>query len=656
MFLKKTATWIFRPTLLLTLLCHTVIQSKAETDPKFYSVQASAKVQYSPAQVRLEWSADSASTSYTVSRKLPREQSWGGEISLPGNTLSYEDNNVSLGQTYEYRIKRNRGGLWGGVAYGYLAVGVRGAMIENRGKVILVVDNSVAGALSAELSRLVEDLTGDGWTVVRHNVSRTDSPSNIRGMIRSDYLADPTQVNSVFIFGHVPVPYSGNFNPDGHPDHRGAWPADAFYGDMDGSWTDNSVNNGGAEKAPNRNTPGDGKFDQSNLPSDVELQVGRVDLFNMTCFANKSPWFSEIDLLRRYLDKDHSFRMGQMSVERRGVVCDNFGEMEGEAFAASGWRNFSALLGADQVSAVGYGQYFSTVKNKSYLMSYGTGGGGFYTCNGLGSTDDFVYNDVKSVFNFYFGSYFGDWDNESAFLKGALGSSGNSLTAAWAGRPHWFVHHMGVGETIGHGTRLSQNNDGLYGRVNYGSRGVHIALMGDPTLRLHPVKPATQVKATGGAAGVRIVWSASSDSSIQGYHLYRSSSQAGPFARVNGELVTENSFLDSDPQGSTVYMVRAVKLETSGSGSYLNPGQGAFASVIAGSTGEPVPTKNLFVKDGKFQLRIDGAPGSVYQIEDSNDCLSWKVISIITIIDVPFYFIDPNARQLNLKFYRAKKL
>jgi len=64
----------------------------------------------------------------------------------------------------------------------------------------------------------------------------------------------------------------------------------------------------------------------------------------------------------------------------------------------------------------------------------------------------------------------------------------------------------------------------------------------------------------------------------------------------------------------------------------------------------------LFVKDGKFQLRIDGAPGSVYQIEDSNDCLSWKVISIITIIDVPFYFIDPNARQLNLKFYRAKKL
>ena len=44
-------------------------------------------------------------------------------------------------------------------------------------------------------------------------------------------------------FGHVPVPYSGDIVPDGHmPDHVGAWPCDGFYGDMDGTWTDNAVN------------------------------------------------------------------------------------------------------------------------------------------------------------------------------------------------------------------------------------------------------------------------------------------------------------------------------------------------------------------------------------------------------------------------------
>ena len=47
----------------------------------------------------------------------------------------------------------------------------------------------------------------------------------------------------MFLFGHVPVPYSGDIVPDGHaPDHQGAWPCDGFYGDMDGLWTDCSVN------------------------------------------------------------------------------------------------------------------------------------------------------------------------------------------------------------------------------------------------------------------------------------------------------------------------------------------------------------------------------------------------------------------------------
>ena len=189
--------------------------------------------------------------------------------------------------------------------------------------------------------------------------------------------------------------------------------------------------------------------------------VGRVDFSNLTCYANKSPARSELDLARAYLNKDHDFRHRVFTVARRGLICDNWGERGGEAFAASGWRNFGNFFGADNVTAVGGWQYFPAVTSQDYLWSWGGGGGGWYTCDGVGSSDDFANNQIKTVFTMYLGSYFGDWDNESGFLRASLGS-GYCLTTSWAGRPHWFYHHMGLGEPIGVSAVLTQNNRGAY--------------------------------------------------------------------------------------------------------------------------------------------------------------------------------------------------
>jgi hypothetical protein len=90
----------------------------------------------------------------------------------------------------------------------------------------------------------------------------------------------------VFLLGRIRVPYSGDIYPDGHPDHEGAWPADVYYADMNGAWTDNAVNVTVANDERHRNVPEDGKFDQSVLPTDVELQIGRVDFANMPAFAS----------------------------------------------------------------------------------------------------------------------------------------------------------------------------------------------------------------------------------------------------------------------------------------------------------------------------------------------------------------------------------
>src|SRR3954467_2198483 len=206
----------------------------------------------------------------------------------------------------------------------------------------------------------------------------------------------------------------------------------------------------------------------------------------MACFSNKTPSRRELDLLRQYLNKDHNFRHALLNIERRAVICDNWGTPFGEAFAASAWSVGAALFGSPNTVGLAPNTYFSTLTTGSALFGWAGGGGSYYTCGGVGGSDDFALSDAKAVFTLYIGSYFGDWDNESNFLRAPLGSTTAALVSGWSGRPLWFLHHMALGETIGFGARLSQNNTGTYSPVYSSNRGIHITLHGDPTLRLHP--------------------------------------------------------------------------------------------------------------------------------------------------------------------------
>src|SRR5262249_50913636 len=154
-----------------------------------------------------------------------------------------------------------------------------------------------------------------------------------------------------------------------------------------------------------------------------------------------------------------------------------------------------------------------------------------------------------------------------------LASASYTLACAWAGLPHWFFHHMALGETIGFSARVTQNLGGrLYvDGVNDEAGKVHIALMGDPTLRMHPVGPVANLAANAsGSQMVILRWTPSNDS-VLGYHVYRAATSLGPFIRLTGSLISGATFTDSAaPAGANVYMVRAVKLETTPSGSYYN--------------------------------------------------------------------------------------
>lgn len=558
-------------------LCVAAASAQSVSD---YAVRVSATVQTDPVQVSLDWPADSLATGYRLYRKGRDQTSWGSATTLAVNATNYVDTNVTLGGSYEYRISKTALGYNG---VGYIYAGVEVPLVEDRGTVILLVDNTVSPGLATELAQLQQDLVGDGWRVLRHDLprmavdpantspsvwaSRSNELASVKTLIQADYNADPGNVKALFLLGHLPVPYSGDLAPDDHTEHTGAWPADVFYADINGTWPDTSVSDSTAGSPRNHNVPGDGKFDRSSLPHDAELMVGRVDLSNLPAFPQ-----SELELLRRYLNKHHSFRHKLITAVQRGLIDDHLGTLGGEVPAVNGWRDFAPMFGAS--NCISSSDWFGTLSTASHLWGYGCGGGSYTSVAGVGATTDFVTKDPKVVFTMFFGSYFGDWDSQNNFLRAALGTTNYTLTAAWVARPNWIVHHMALGETIGFSTRLTQNNLTLYSG-NRVLRGVHVALMGDPTLRMHPVAPPSAlVAAANTVGGVDLSWNASADG-VLGYHVYRAPTAPGLFTRLTSGLVSGTSYTDPVRTSST-YMVRAVRLEVTGSGSYYNASQGIF--------------------------------------------------------------------------------
>ena len=463
-----------------------------------------------------------------------------------------------------------RGGPYPSPRYSHIFAGIRYEPPETWGTVLVLVDASVGDSIAAELGRLEIDLIKEGYRVQREEVPHGTPVPAVKDIIVAACQNEPS-IATLLLLGDIAVPYSGDVRA-AHADHFGAWAADLYYGELDGLWTDLYVNNTSAERTENHNVPGDGKFDQTIIPSDVDLQVGRVDLSNMPAFS-----LSEAGLLRHYLDKNHAFRSGQTEVTRRGLVEDNVGEASGAAFACNGWRNFCALLGRGKTKM---GGWIPTLQTDDYLWAYGCGSSSYWACGGVASTYDFASMDIYAVFTMLFGSYFGDWDIQNNVLRAPLGNAGYPLTCCWAGRPTWHVHHMGLGYPIGYSTRLTQNNSTMY-MVSLAGRQIHTALMGDPTLRMHPVRPPTGLVLEEAAGGrVRLTWSAPEDSAVIGYNIYRAEGLYDEFERVNPAAVEDTTYEDTSFMScSLVYMVRAVKLETSKSGTYLNLSPGVIDSI-----------------------------------------------------------------------------
>lgn len=535
----------------------------------------------SSGSITLTWPQENYTGTFTIYRRNSQDlEDWGSQPigNVAGNVNTFTDENVSEGNAYEYLVVKSTGSTT--EALGYIFAGNKWVEPTKFNAIILVVDSNYIAPLETEIAQLQQNLISEGWKVYAIKAGRSETPAVVKQRILNAYNQASIKPNTVFLLGHIPVPYSGFYSstghappPDGHVegsgDHTGAWPADVYYGIIENVFTDANVTITTGAQTRHHNIPGDGKFDQTKLPAAATMAVGRVDMFDMPAFGK-----SDTILTKDYLARNNNWRNGQWKATERALIDNNFGNLN---LASTGYANFAALVGNDSV--FDNRDYFTAQKNGSYLFSYGCGAGGYTSCSGIGNTNNFVNDSFENVFTILAGSFFGDWDIRNNFLRAPLASK--SLASFWGGIPKWYIHHMALGLPIGLGTRVTQNNTSFYfsGNFNSSANSMHIALMGDPTLRMRNLPAVAQLNAVSMDKKVYLNWTALPNNAA--YAIYRVDTVNNTYLRVNSTPITDTFFVDESNYntGSYVYAVKAIALENTASGSYWNVGGAAYANV-----------------------------------------------------------------------------
>lgn len=527
--------------------------------------------------LELNWESRTNGT-FNLFKRKNLTDNWGTPIkTFSFNETNYIDSNIVVGEGQEYHIVYS--GNSGAFGHGYLYSGIEKEAQYNMNGILLIIDSNYAIPLQSEIDRLENDLFNEGWNVEKIYLKRSLLAFQVKSEITTKMALSGGNFDAIFIIGHITVPYSGDFKgagpppPDGHVEgsgnHTGAWAADVYYADKTGTWTDKTVTNTTGAQTRNHNKPNDGKFDQSTNPSTPDYQLGRVDMYDLPAF-NKSDTL----LLKQYLDRNHLWRTGQISTIKRGLIDNNFTSLN---LASTGWANLTAMVHADSVNIR---DYRTSQMGDSYLWSFGCGAGSYSSCRNVIKTSEFAQDSLMNIYTILSGSYFGDWDSKNNLLRSAIANS--SLVSFWGGIPKWYIHTMGLGKNIGFGTKVSQGNTTEYfhGNFNGSANRIHIALMGDPSLTLNYFKGPTQLVASSSNSEVALTWKAAAGST-KGYFAYRFDTITNKFIQLNSSPIQTLSYTDKTNKysGNIKYLVRAVNIETTPSGTYQNLGSGTNTSV-----------------------------------------------------------------------------
>lgn len=648
----------FTSYLLICLLAILVnsLNTEAQTISELRSVQIDL-VSFADDSVQFTW-VNHGFNNMTIYRKLLADTGWN----LLGTTTAstYTDSTISAHVAYEYKFRSTRSSAPIN-GYGYKVFGVDIAKKNTRGDLLLVLDNRFSASLADEFFNLKLDLISDGWNPIVVTCDKDSSHTFVKAKI--DSVQALTALEAVYLVGHIPVPYAGQIFPDGHFDHRGAWPTDAYYVTDATSWTDNTVNLVNASRPQNSNVIGDGKFDNSIIPTDLFAPISRVDFYNLPLMVD-----TEEDLLRNYLQEVSNYKHGKVHVLNQGIVDNNFLNFS-EGFAFSGYMNFSSLCGSDSVKT---GDMLTDLSADTYKWTYACGFGSDTNAIGVGSITDLRNTNYKGIFSMIFGSYFGDWNTPNNFMRSAM-ANGKMLTAAWAGRPAYFFHHMGLNQPIGLSTKSSMNNYGVnatkYDSTGFANRFISMALLGDLSLRNNHIPSIKDFTATFSSStnDIDFTWTAVNSTPVSAYDIYVSTDSLGPYSLLQSVHPDSSSYNYTVSPATYHYYIKTIRLDTTLSGSYYNNSLGRYITVNAtsgSSNSLPLPVnliKFTAVKSGsKGLLQWTSAQEqnfSHYEVQKSNNRSNWETIGTVkgtnTSSLAKYSFIDYTLHSTK-NYYRLR--
>jgi hypothetical protein len=504
---------------------------------------------------------------------------------ISASTLSYTDNNVLLGQQWEYQVKRMHAT---GVAIGYTCASLKADKTDYKGRMLLVIDNSIAIALTNEIQTLKKDLTGDGWFVEPIFVNRVNgwdgglATVSLKQQIVAIYNNAPNndKPTHLFLLGHIPMPRSGRdaFPPDEHDENKGARGADCYYADMDGVYTDNQTFNPGNLVTPLAiNLPNDNRFDQDFIPSKLEMAFGRVDFADLNQSFNG---ISEIELYRRYLNKLHAYKVVSSGYYMGNRCSFNLGYDNSND---GSYRSLIPISGTDSVvQRTNNTPHPLWVKNNGPFLVYmqNLTVPSFTEWNTYGM-DAVVFSSDQSYYGFGDVAETGNY----SLIRALLASDTKNLVNIWTTMGINIFHQPGVGETVGYACKqiMDHNNANnilekpaqQYDTPDWWNR-THFAYHGDPTIRLFQVLPPSNLQQQSTTNNsLHLTWNKSKDF-IVGYHVYSSNTEFGKYTRITNTILLDTFYTQNSFVPGTWYMIRAVKEQKTGSGIFLNPSQGIF--------------------------------------------------------------------------------
>ena len=168
-------------------------------------------------------------------------------------------------------------------------------------QVLVMVNSAIMSGIERRVGQYVDDLENEGHAVTVLE-GMQGSPTELRELLQQHYAdyADGDMAGVVLI-GDWPAPWFEMDDDFGRG--RAEFPIDLFYADLDGYWTDSD-----------RDGMFDGHYEYESPPGDQapEIWVGRISASRLSG--------SQIDLLNRYFDRNHSYRTGRLQGSHRALT------------------------------------------------------------------------------------------------------------------------------------------------------------------------------------------------------------------------------------------------------------------------------------------------------------------------------------------------